>query len=129
LLDPLFRPGSCLAVAIMFAISVLFRSEIRRHGASALPYLTLYWIAGTFYAAFVAFALEDPAFSGKLGLTAGYLIFSTTVLIAGLGLHQQSAKARARRCAGNRPSGGVSADSSITSRNDQEGVQPWVPGA
>lgn len=93
-MNALWSPGSCLAITLMAAFAVLFRAEISRHRAAALPYLAFYWIASTCYAVFIVIALEVPGFAGKLGRCAGYLIFSTAMLIIGLVLHRRRAQVR-----------------------------------
>jgi hypothetical protein len=91
-MDALLSPGSCLAITLMFAVAVLFRSEFSRHKAAALPYLACYWIAGTFYAMFFVFALDIPGFGGKLERCLGYLCFTTGVLLTGMLVHWRSVR-------------------------------------
>lgn len=92
-MDAFFSLGHCLAVTLMLAVAEFTRREIRRQKAAAFPYLSFYWVASTFFAMFLAFALEDPRFAGNLGRCSGYLLFSSAMLITGLWL-QHSRKGR-----------------------------------
>lgn len=92
-MEAFFSPGSCLAMTLMLAVGEFARREIRQQKAAAFPYLCFYWVASIFFAMFLAIALEDPRFAGKLGRCSGYLLFSSAMLITGLWL-QLSRKGR-----------------------------------
>ncbi|MFN3653586.1 MAG: hypothetical protein ACK47B_28745 [Armatimonadota bacterium] len=98
-----FGPGACAFYAIMIAFVLVFRLELRRRRWAALPYLGAYWIASTFYGVFFLIWLDGERTIRNWNGVAGYLIFTTAVLLLGLLLHWRACARRPSAAGMRRP--------------------------